>query len=618
MTDLSSTPIVGPAAVAEAPRRVRARRRRGRLLLRVAAVVAVLIVAALLWGERLLVVTLQRYYGGKVDVVLARGTAVKNYLKTVDTTLRSGGAPALLAIAPGKLRPLPACEETALPRDDLPGIGLSRWSSGADACDPWKNLAAHWSGGETLVERSQFKMMHLGCRSADRCEPRVRLMVQGRDVDGRPREDSLYARLTVDFSGQLPEIVDGVLLSGQSTVATGERGFRDEAAARGLGFVRSQMEVSPDLKFALFPFMGGGAAVGDLDGDGWEEIYLLGAKPHESRLYRYDAGAYRDVTERAGVGDPAEFGFAAAMGDVDGDDDLDLIVTHGYAAPTLLRNRGDGTFAAEPVDPTLGPQRIGTTGASLADIDNDGDLDLHLAQYGPVFERVPDTIFIGLNGNQDLLYVNDGSGRFTEEGIERGLEESRWTFQTAFADFDDDGDADFYQVNDFGRNTLYVNDGNGYFSDRTLDWRWLEALGFGMSGCWGDYNVDGRLDLYVSGLASGVQWFAEEPETLRAYVLNIKRGGHLSNRQLLAIGRDLAPYAGDQLLRGYSTVQQVYFQGNQLLRRADAGFDDVGLQTGTFYSQWAWGSGFVDLQNDGLPDVYSTAGFITAPRLDDL
>jgi hypothetical protein len=591
---------------------------RRRWLIGLAAGVLILAVTGYLWGQDAIEYTLQRYYGGRVEVVVERGTAIKNYLKTLDTSLRSGSGDTVRGIAPEALQPLDPCLENRVDAGELGGTRISRWSgAGGEACDAWKNLARHWGAG-SKVTGSLLKMMHLNNVDDDTCEPEVRLMVHGVDAEGREREDSVYAQLTVDFTGALPRVLDATVTAAQSTIAAPERPFRDEAAERGLVFSRSRAELSPALKFAVYPVTGGGAAVGDVDGDGWQDVYLVGARAHESRLFRNVGGRFEDVTEAAGVDDPLEHGMAAVMGDVDNDADIDLIVTHGFAPPTLFRNRGDGTFDRDEIDPSMDPNHEGTTGASLADVDNDGDLDLYLSQYGPVSQAVPDTIFIGLNGLTDLLYINDGSGRFTEEGAARGIDEKRWTFQTTFADFDDDGDVDVYQVNDFGRNSVFENTGDGRFRDATLDWRSLEALGFGMSGCWGDYDVDGKLDMYVSGLASGVQWFGEEPEVLRFYVLNIKRGRLLPEEQMRAIVDELLPYSNNDLLATLSTVRTTYFQGNQLLHRKGDRFDDISAATGTFYAQWAWGSRFLDFQNDGLPDIYSTAGFITSPLEDDL
>jgi len=176
---------------------------------------------------------------------------------------------------------------------------------------------------------------------------------------------------------------------------------------------------------------------------------------------------------------------------------------------------------------------------------------------------------------------------------------------------------DLYQVNDFGRNTLYENDGTGHFADRTRDWPGAEAFGFGMSAAWGDYDTDGDLDLYVAGLASGVQWYAHDPAVIKYYAASLKAGNHLDDDALEAVLDDVKPYAGRFGTKG-RRVRMGPFQGNFLLRREAARYEDVSEQSDNYFAQWGWAAGFVDFQNDGRPDLHAMTGFITSPLQDDL
>ncbi len=442
-------------------------------------------------------------------------------------------------------------------------------------------------------------------------------MFEGLDAAGRRRLDIVYGYILVDFSGPLPVVRDASVVRASSVVASGPPVFRDEAESLGLRARRSRIPLRDDLKFAVFPYTGGGVAVGDIDGDGWEDVLLPGAALGETRLFRNVAGRFEDITESSGFVDPDELAMGAVMGDLDGDGDLDVVVTHAYVPPALFRNDGSGRFEREPLPSGQDTLIEGSVTPTLADVDNDGDLDLYIAYHAPAAERVPETIFISVDGLQDRLWINDGTGQFTEESIERGLATRRWSFQGNFADFDEDGDVDIYQVNDFGRNTLFVNDGTGHFTDATLDWPGTEAFGFGMSSSWGDYDTDGDLDLYVSGLASGVQWYAQDPAVLKYYGASLKAGGWISSEQMSAVLADIAPYS-KRLLTSGRRVRKAPYQGNFLLRREADRFDDVSEETDTYFAQWGWGAGFVDFQNDGRPDLYATDGFITSPLEDDL
>jgi hypothetical protein len=582
------------------------------------AALLVLTVVGMLWGPRIVAYGAMRWFEPDFKRVVAQGRVVKNYLKSLEASVRAGDEAALLAMAPVALRDLPACAETARALADLPEVQLVDWTPDeeAPACDPWKNLAAHWGPGSE-VQRALLKLHNVNVLDDTTCEPRVRLMFEGRDVDGRRRLDVVYGYLLVDFSSALPVVQTAAMKRVSSVVSTGEPVFRDEAVERGLVGGRSRIPLRDDLKFSILPYLGGGLAVGDIDGDGWEDVLLAGAAQGETRLLRNVEGNFTDVTEVAGLRDVGELVMGAVLGDLDGDGDLDGVLTHAYTPPELLRNQGNGRFSLEPLPSGKTAQVEGSTTPTLADVDNDGDLDLYVAYHAPAMEEVPQTIFIGLNGQQDRLWINDGKGGFTDETLARGLESTRWGFQGSFADFDDDGDVDIYQVNDFGRNTLFVNDGSGHFHDGTGDWAGSEAFGFGMSAAWGDYDTDGDLDLYIAGLASGVQWYAHDPAVIKYYVASLKAGNHLSPEAMTAVMNDVKPYAGRFGTKG-RRVRMGPFQGNFLLRHDEGGFADVSESSDTYFAQWGWGAGFVDFQNDGRPDLHAMTGFITSPMQDDL
>ena len=561
-------------------------------------------------------------YESRVESVLAQGSMIQNYLKSLDHALQEGDAKTIVLMAPAALRPFLPCQEQVEYRPDLRGVEIVRWKSNSefDRGNPWRNFANHWQN-EAQVSRSLLKMIHLNKIDKHTCEPEIRISVEGIDSDGQHRQDVSYVRLRVDFSGPTSVVRDIIDYTAYSLIRTEDTLFKDESADRGLVFHPPEVPFQDNLKFSIFTAMGGGIAVADIDADGWEDVYLIGSHPNTSRLFKNMGGTcFEDITARSGLANSQNFAMAATVGDVDGDADVDIVVTHGFAPPTLFRNQGNAIFMGEPFPPMDGHTEEGATTPTFADVDNDGDLDLYIAYYGPVSDQVPDTIFIGLNGLQDRLYINDGTGHFSEEASRRGLSESRWTFQGAFADIDEDGDVDLYQINDFGRNTLYLNDGTGHFKDCTRDWLGTEAFGFGMSGSWGDLNADGTLDMYISGIASGIQWFAEQTDVMRFYLLNAKRSRYLPPAQVKRITEDLAPYmlSASDLLDALPAIRQRYFKGNVLLRRNGDQFDNISQQSGTEYAQWSWGSGFVDFQNDGFVDLYATNGFITGEKQDDL
>ena len=239
--------------------------------------------------------------------------------------------------------------------------------------------------------------------------------------------------------------------------------------------------VQPDL----FSADGGQAnAWADFDNDGDLDEFV-GFRGRPNRLYRQTNGHFEDVAAAVGVADTVETR-VAAWGDFDGDGQLDLYV--GFAANTpakLYRNDGDGRHFTD-VAPALGLRLVGVSRqASWIDYDNDGDLDL----------------FVAFRDQPNRLFRNDG-GRFTDVTVESGLGDPRKTVGAVWFDIDGDGDLDLFVANQNGdTNGLFRNDG-GHFVDVAREWG-VEAprasVEFGGVGAAvADFDGDGFLDLFVA------------------------------------------------------------------------------------------------------------------------
>ena len=339
-----------------------------------------------------------------------------------------------------------------------------------------------------------------------------------------------------------------------------------------------------------------GVSLGDFDGDGLDDLYVSQPGGLPNRLYRNNGdGTFSDATRRAGLGILDDTSMSL-FGDFDNDGDQDLILI--AATPLLYQNDGNGRFEAD-VDAGLAvpPAKAAMfTGAAAADYDLDGDLDIYVCAYdfwqpGADYDA-PTPYYDAVNGPSNLLFRNDGQGRFGEASTEAGFEptNNRFSFAAAWGDYDDDGDPDLYVANDFGRNNLYRNNGDGTFDDvaRQLG---VEDLGAGMSAAWGDYDNDGDLDLYTANMWSSA-------------------------------GQRITSSAGfDAVAPGESERSQFQrqAQGNTLFRNdGAAGFSDTSDIAGVRTGRWAWASDFVDLDGDGLLDLFVQNGYITGERLDDL
>ena len=339
-----------------------------------------------------------------------------------------------------------------------------------------------------------------------------------------------------------------------------------------------------------------GLAVGDVNGDGLEDLYVCDGGSLPNRLYlQQKDGTVVDGSAEAGV-DWLEDSRSALLVDLDNDGDEDLIVAT-IAMVVFLENDGRGHFSL----------RGGHPGArypfslSAADYDNDGLLDIHVCVYsaGDDAERrgfevnAPRPFHDAGNGGRNVLLKNLGDFGFADATAAAGLDaaNSRWSFAAAWEDYDRDGDPDLYVANDFGRNCLYQNEGGRF--RQIADELKIEDMASGMSVAWGDYNRDGCSDIYVGNMFSAA-------------------GNRISRQKLFTLGSD-PDLVGKlrRMARGNSL-----FAGGQ--GESGYGFRDVSEGSRSYLGQWAWSSGFGDLNNDGWEDLVISNGFLTGREPDDL
>jgi hypothetical protein len=316
-------------------------------------------------------------------------------------------------------------------------------------------------------------------------------------------------------------------------------------------------------------FYGMGMCVGDYDNDGFPDLYLANYGPNV--LYRNNGdGTFTDQTAAAGVGHPG-WGSSCVFFDAEGDGDIDLYIVNyvifqpsdnkfcgdvinrvrTYCHPNVYtaqrdlfyRNDGDGSFteAADLVGMTSSTGN--GLGVTAGDYDNDGDVDLYLAN-----DKSP-----------NILYRNDG-GVFTDvtllAGVGYGLDGSLQAgMGTDFGDYDGDGDLDIVVTNlDFENNGLYRNDGNGVFSDVSfpsgIGGISLSFVGFG--ALFADYDNDGLLDLLIANghILDNASYFNDATSYAQRNFVHRNLGGGRFEEIGLKLGPDMArPNVG----RGLST-----------------------------------------------------------------
>ena len=242
-------------------------------------------------------------------------------------------------------------------------------------------------------------------------------------------------------------------------------------------------------------------AVADYDHDGWLDIYVSNwgrpvsllvsnPAPKINVLYRNKGdGTFEEVTHSAGVADDG-IAWGAIFFDYDGDTWADLFVANDHGPDKLYRNRGDGTFAdvseQSGIVTLIAGKPTGAMGLCVGDYDNDADLDLFVTNY-----------------DADLLWRNNGDGTFTNVAEAVGVANEGVGWYASFVDYDNDGYLDLYVVNGdvdnsqkTNRNRLYHNDRNGKFVDRSDQFNTTaDVVGRGATS--GDFDNDGDVDFYI-------------------------------------------------------------------------------------------------------------------------
>jgi hypothetical protein len=356
-------------------------------------------------------------------------------------------------------------------------------------------------------------------------------------------------------------------------------------------------------------------------------------RPFWNRLYRQQPdGTFRDVTEKAGLGGVTQnrYGMGAAVGDYDNDGFDDLYVTN-YGANTLYRNNRDGTF--RDVTARAGVAAAGwSASAGFFDADNDGRLDLFVTRY--VVWSFDDDRYCGekkpgyraychpdnFEGTTNVLFRNNGDGTFTDVSAKAGIASAVGKgLGVAFADYDQDGFTDVYVANDSVQSFLFHNHGNGTFSERGL----LLGVGFnedgktfaGMGVDFADYDNDRRPDLVVTDLSN---------ERYRVFRQGTD-GSFQDATHVSGVGAATLPFSGWStrlfdydndgwkdlfVAQGHvmDTIEKTapnlrYLQPPLLLRNQAGRF--VRVSPGEVFQQsWAGrGAAFGDLDNDGDLDV---------------
>ncbi len=366
--------------------------------------------------------------------------------------------------------------------------------------------------------------------------------------------------------------------------------FEDVAQAAGLRV--NNVNGGVDSKRYILEATGSGVAILDYDNDGWQDIFLVNGTylhpdPHPDRrkqppptshlFHNNHDGTFTDVTEGSGLTDTG-WGQGACVGDYD-NDGLDDIYVTGYGKNRLYHNEGHGHFkqVAEEAG-VAGSGKEWATGCAFVDYDRDGKLDIAVSTYvhfdlasTPEPGKSPSCMWKGvpvmcgprgLPYAPNILYHNLGGGRFEDVSRQSGFQKTpgHYCFSVSTLDYDEDGWPDIYVACDSTPAILYRNNHDGTFTDRAAD----TGTAFnedgreqaGMGSTVADYDGDGHLDIFKTN-------FSDDTATLYK-------------------------------------------------NRADGTFEDVTFPAGLGINtqMLGWGTMFLDVDNDGWPDILSVNGHV--------
>lgn len=468
------------------------------------------------------------------------------------------------------------------------GEALSEWRTYMESFDHIEEMAMHlhrveqWKRSRPLTTSVRFEC--IGTLQGAR----------------RSSIDRAYFRITWERTN------DGLKIAGHSLVR-GERmlsekpHFLNVAAAAGVDFQNQYypLFLNEPLRFGMIRYGPGGITAVDYDNNGLYDLFIPDGV--ESRLYRNRGdGTFEDVTKQAGLAG-LDGVSVAVFADYDNDGYKDLFVSRTFRPNQLFHNNGDGTFTDVTKESGLGADNC-TTVAAWADYDNDGFLDLYVGRYMDPRKDIP-TTFYSRNGEPNQLYHNNGDGTFTNVTEQAGVGDKGLCLGVVWGDFNDDGYPDLYVVNDFGRKTLYRNNGDGTFKDITVKSNTL-AYGAGMSASFVDYDNDGKFDFYVTHIRSEHSWYAEAPTVKRYMLKSVTEGTWKTDMPLYM---EIMRQSG----LGFVDVFQQMASGNTLLQnKGDGTFEDVTLKANANPPGWFWGACFADFDNDGWQDVYAANGWV--------
>lgn len=368
-----------------------------------------------------------------------------------------------------------------------------------------------------------------------------------------------------------------------------------DAGQTGIDF-ENILQENDSLNYFTYSYlyMGGGVSAGDINNDGLIDLFFTGNMVPNKLYLNKGNLQFEDISESAKIQGDDRWYTGTTMADVNNDGYIDIYCSvAGKFAPKqnqLFLNNGDNTFTESAEEYGLADVGNSVQG-TFFDYDNDGDLDLYVANYPPTKFSAPNDYYLFKMGTvkdheTDNLYRNDGT-RFTKVTDESGLRSFGLTLSATVGDLNQDGWPDLYVSNDFSTpDYLYLNNQDGTFTN-VLKEATKQTSFYGMGVDIADYNNDGLLDIFQADMDAN------------------------NNRRAKANMASMNPAIFWSTVESgfhYQYMHNTLQLNNGVFKNNVPDFSNTSRLAGVSSTDWSWGPLFADFDNDGLKDLFISNG----------
>jgi hypothetical protein len=343
-------------------------------------------------------------------------------------------------------------------------------------------------------------------------------------------------------------------------------------------------------------YMGGGVSVGDINNDGLDDIFFTGNLVSNKLYINKGNMKFEDISKKAGIEGSSQWCTGCTMVDINNDGWLDIYVCvsakYQPKGNLLFINNHDNTFTECAAKYGIN-DKSSSVQATFFDYDNDGLLDLYIANY-PIIpvsmgaKYYHDKMIENKFEESGHLYKNNGNDTFTDVTDKAGIRNFGMSIGVVAMDLNNDGWKDLYISNDFNvPDYLYLNNGDGTFKNIVREATSQTSI-FGMGFDAADINNDGLIDLYQIDMT---------PEDHFRRMVNVSP----MSRETFNLSLDFGLH--------YQYMQNSLQLNNGIFNNIPI-YSNISLFAGVAYTDWSWGGLFMDMDNDGNKDLFVTSGVL--------